>query len=119
MPVGPVRSGSSRRPQPPEPEDGDAVATAYRKADLLLTMVSLDPSLGADNLPTWAPDAAVVVTAGQSTWLRINAVAEMVRLSGTTLAAAVLVGTDKSDESLGRSHTVPRRGAATPTASGF
>jgi capsular polysaccharide biosynthesis protein len=115
MPFGPVHS--KRRPDAPAPDE--ALATAYRNADLLVTLVSLDPSLGADNLSTWAPDAAVVVTAGQSSWVRINAVAEMVRLSGTTLASAVLVGTDKSDESLGRSYSVPRRGPSVSTTPGF
>jgi capsular polysaccharide biosynthesis protein len=117
LPVGPVRTGN--RPQAPGADDGGALATAYQKADLMLTLVALDPSLGAQNLPTWAPDAAVVVTAGRSTWLRINAVGEMVRESGTRLASAVLVGTDKSDESLGRSHTVPRRGPMSSPATGF
>ena len=36
------------------------------------------------------------------------------RLSGTTLDAAVLIGADQSDESLGRSHTVPRGPLSSP-----
>jgi hypothetical protein len=43
----------------------------------------------------------VVVTAGRSSWARINAVGEMIRLAGTSVASAVLVGADKTDESLG------------------
>jgi len=78
-----------------------AVAGACGSADLLLTLVSLDPSLGGDYLRTWAADAVVIVTAGQSTWTKINTVGEMVRLSGTRLVSAVLVGTDRTDESLG------------------
>jgi capsular polysaccharide biosynthesis protein len=116
LPAGPVRS-SRRGGQGPQSaaaaaaaEVGEDLAAAYQQADVLLTLVALDPSLGAANLPTWAPSAAVVVTAGRSTWLRLNAVSEMVRLSGATLSSAVLIGTDQGDESLGRSHTVPPRG---------
>ena len=79
----------------------EAVAAASASADLLLTLVSLDPSLGGDHLATWATDAVAVVTAGQSSWAKIHGLAEMVRLSGTRLASAVLVGADKTDESLG------------------
>ena len=75
---------------------------ACASADLLVTLVTLDPSLGAELLlPTWAASAVVVVTAGQSSWARINAVGEMIRLAGTSVTSAVLVGADKSDESLG------------------
>ena len=78
-----------------------AVTSACASADLLVTLVTLDPSLGAELLPTWAARAVVVVTAGQSSWARINAVGEMIRLAGTSVTSAVLVGADKADESLG------------------
>ena len=78
-----------------------AVAAACGSADLLLTLVSIDPSAGGEYLRTWAADAVVIVTAGRSTWTKINAVGEMVRLSGTRLVSAVLVGADRTDESLG------------------
>jgi hypothetical protein len=76
-------------------------AAACTSADLLLTLVTLDPAVGAEHLPTWAPDIAVIVTAGRSTWTKINAVGEMIRLSGARLVSAVLVGADRTDESLG------------------
>jgi capsular polysaccharide biosynthesis protein len=79
----------------------EAVTNACTSADLLLTLVTLDPSLGAELLPTWAASAVVVVTAGQSSWARINAVGEMIRLAGASVTSAVLVGADKSDASLG------------------
>ena len=43
----------------------------------------------------------VVVTAGRSSAERIHAVGEMIRLAGIDQVTAVLVGADKSDESLG------------------
>ncbi len=79
----------------------EAVADACTSASLLLTLASVDPSLGGDHLATWATDAVAVVTAGRSSWEKIHGVAELVRLSGTRLASAVLVGADKTDESLG------------------
>lgn len=78
-----------------------AVAAASSSADLLLTLASLDPAVGGDHLCSWAADAVVVVAAGRSSWTRINAVGEMIRLSGTRLVSAVLTGADNADESLG------------------
>ena len=82
----------------------EAVGNACASADLLLTLVTIDPSLGADNLASWAASAVVVVTAGRSSWARINVVGEMIRLAGTSVTSAVLVGADKADESLGVAH---------------
>jgi len=96
-PVGP------RRPTSPQvqPADPGVLAAAFASADLLLTLITLDPSIGGDHLATWAPEAVVMVTAGRSSWTKIHSVGEMVRLSGTRLVGAVLLGTDKTDESIG------------------
>ncbi len=83
----------------------DAVTAAYARADLLLTLATLDVSFGGDHLATWATDAVAVITAGRSSWTTISAVGEMVRLSGTRLVSAVLIGADHSDESLGVTYT--------------
>ena len=80
---------------------GDALVASYASADVLLTLVTLDPALGGDHLATWAANAVVVVTAGQSSAERIHGVGEMIRLAGTRLDSVVLIGADKSDESLG------------------
>ena len=101
VPVGPLPR-TSRQTQPAPA--GELVA-ACSSADLLLTLATLDPSLGGEHLPTWATDAVVVVTAGRSSWTKINAVGEMIRLAGTRLVSAVLLGADKTDESLGVIHT--------------
>ncbi len=97
-PAGPLGHAREQAQRSAFPE---AVTSACASADLLVTLVTLDPSLGAELLPTWAASAVVVVTAGQSSWARINAVGEMIRLAGTSVTSAVLVGADKSDESLG------------------
>ncbi len=83
----------------------DAVASACTSADMLLTLVALDPGLGGEHLATWASDAVVVVTAGSSSWTKIHSVGEMIRLSGTRLGSAVLIGADKTDDSLGVTYT--------------
>ena len=83
----------------------DAVTAACARANLLLTLATLDASLGGDHLATWATDAVAVITAGRSSWTTISAVGEMVRLSGTRLVSAVLIGADHSDESLGVTYT--------------
>lgn len=77
------------------------ISAVYSSADLLLTLAALDPMLGAEHLATWATDVVVTVTAGQSSWTRVQAVGEMIKLAGTRLVSAVLIGADKADESLG------------------
>jgi capsular polysaccharide biosynthesis protein len=106
LPAGPLERTSPQAQHSPFTE---AVATACVAADLLLTLANLDPSLGGDHLATWATHAVVIVNVGRSSWTRIHAVGEMIRLSGTALVSAVLVGADKTDESLGvtPSPTVP------------
>ena len=80
------------------------LAEACARADLLLILATLDPASGGDHLVTWASSAAAVVTAGRSSSTRIRAVGEMIRIAGLRLASVVLIGADKSDESLGLVH---------------
>jgi capsular polysaccharide biosynthesis protein len=93
----------------------DAVAIACTSADMLLTLVALDPGVGGEHIASWASDAVVVVTAGRSSWTKIHSVGEMIRLSGTRLGSAVLIGADKTDESLGVAYTQDESLNVTPT----
>jgi capsular polysaccharide biosynthesis protein len=77
------------------------VADAGASADVVLVLVALDPAIGSEHLRSWAADAVVVVTAGRSSWTKIHAVGELVRLAGARLISGVLLGSDKWDESLG------------------
>lgn len=95
-PVGPVHKSEAVPTQPDE-----ALVSACASADLLLTLVTLDPALGGDHLATWTSDAIVVVTAGSSSAEKVHNVGEMIRLAGTRLDSAVLIGADRDDESLG------------------
>jgi capsular polysaccharide biosynthesis protein len=112
-PAGPLRRNSPSPSQPSgqpglaaadpasEPTAPPELAAAFSEADLLLTLVSLEPSFGGDHLSTWATDAVAMIVAGRSSSTKIHAVGEMTRLAGTHLVSAVLVGADKADESLG------------------
>jgi capsular polysaccharide biosynthesis protein len=88
------------------------LVAAAESADVLLTLASIDPATGGDYLPGWATEAVAIVTAGGPSAARVYAVGELVRLTGTPVISAVLVGADKSDQSLGvtrRSSSVPGR----------
>jgi hypothetical protein len=102
-PVGPLGRTPARDRHSPFTT---AVNAACAGADIVLTLVTLDPALGGEHLLTWTSDAVVITTAGRSTWTKISAVGEMIRLSGTHLASAILVGADRTDESLG---AIPRQ----------
>jgi capsular polysaccharide biosynthesis protein len=96
-PIGPFSPTAAQA----HPMPTGQVAAACASADIVLTLTTLDPSLASDHLRTWAADAVVLVSAGRSSWTKIHAVGEMIRLAGTHLVSAVLVGADKWDESLG------------------
>ena len=101
MPTGPLPSGTDA----PAEEDTGPLAkelvAAHKSADLLLTLAVLDPAIGAEYLTTWTGKVVTLITAGQSSATRIQALGEMVRLAGLTLAGTVLMKADKTDESLG------------------
>jgi hypothetical protein len=61
VPVGPLQAGETT---PHRTSFADELAEVRESADLMLTLVALDPSLGSDHLATWAPDVVAVVTAG-------------------------------------------------------
>ena len=98
-PLHPAASSAARR----DPE----LTRACQGADILLSLVQLDPALGGEHLATWASGAVVMVTAGAASWAKIHAVGEMIRLAGTRLVSAVLIGADKTDESLGAAYPHP------------
>jgi hypothetical protein len=97
-PSGPIRRNSAAvSPGGADPE----LEHAYHSADVLVTLLTIDPGLGADHLRTWARDAVVILTAGKPSATKIRTTAELIRLSGTALVSAVVVGADKLDDSLG------------------
>jgi capsular polysaccharide biosynthesis protein len=105
LPAGPVHR--SRQGRAAVSTDDDLV-NAYSEADVLLTLVSLDPALGADHLRTWVGDTVVMVSAGRATWMRIHAVGEMIRLARIPLVSAILAEADRTDESMGLTQAAVR-----------
>jgi hypothetical protein len=96
-PSGPLDRGPAARRSRFTEEVSDAVGPT----DVLLTLATLDPAFGGEHLATWADSAVAVVTAGRSSWIRLQSTGDMVRSGGTSLVSAVLVDADESDWSLG------------------
>ncbi|MGW7685865.1 YveK family protein [Kribbella sp. NPDC054772] len=90
-------SDSSR----PAHSDNVALDASWEVADVVLSLSTLTPELGADHLATWASHAAVVMTAGQCTATRIQATGEMLRLAGLEISTAIVLRPDRTDESVG------------------
>jgi hypothetical protein len=112
-PTGPLRPARAgfRRPLDGSGLTGKGLASAYRAADVVVTLASLDPALGGDHIGTWASAAVVLVTAGECTATGLGATAEMVRLAGVSLSA-VLLGADKNDDSVGVNPAIQYRQVA-------
>jgi len=103
--IGPIRAAAL---QAPSVRPDKTLAAACASADLLLTLATLDPAVGAEHLATWTTDVVVVVTAGRSTAARLNSTGGIIRMAGTRLISAALIGADKSDDSLGTRPASPR-----------
>jgi hypothetical protein len=97
-PYGPLDRGSAAARNSRFTEE---VSGVFGSADVLLTLATLDPAFGGEHLATWADSAVVMVTAGRSSWARVQSTGDMVRSGGASVVSAVLVGADKSDCSLG------------------
>lgn len=113
VPSGPLSSAVAAGPLAAAPSE--AVVSAAKQADLLLTIAELDPAVGGEHLSTWAEAAVAVFTAGRTRATRGYAVGEMLRLSRIRPISGVVVGADKTDESLG---STPDQDAPVPAGTG-
>ncbi len=102
-------------PRPAYGSAADQVMAACASANLVLTLGALDPAFGGDYLAGWTTSVVALFTAGRSSAERIQAVGEMVRLAGITQLSAVLLGADKTDESIGLA-VAPAVGSPGPAA---
>lgn len=96
-----------------ESKGDDTLLAEWADADVVVTLADLPPALGGDHLRTWAADASMVVTAGRSTATKIHSVAEMVRTADLSLDPVIVLGSDKTDETIG----LPTARTAPPTYS--
>ena len=93
-PIGPLHQSSLGTPM-------NGIANVHAAADLFITLATVNPATGGAHLKTWGDDVVAVVTAGESSVTRVQAVGEMIRFAGARLTSAVLLGADGEDESLG------------------
>lgn len=80
---------------------GDQDRAAWDRADMVLTLAEVDPAIGAEHLASWTDDVVLVVAAGRSSAERLRSTAELVRSADLGLPFAMMVGADRTDESLG------------------
>ena len=80
-------------------EDGSP--PELERNDVTLVLADLDPSVGAHHLKTWTDRVIVPVTAGHSSAERVTTAAELVRTAGLEMRVAVLLRTERTDNSSG------------------
>jgi hypothetical protein len=95
---GPV--GASPRAATDLPEK-DPLRPAWDNADVVLTLAEIDPAIGVEHLKSWADQVVLLVTAGRSSAELLRTTAGLIRSAALKLPFAVLVGADRTDESLG------------------
>lgn len=82
-------------------KEGLAPSEVLDTSDTVMVLASIDLGLGAHHLARWATRAVVFVTAGRSTATTLRSVADLLRVAGVELDSAILVGSDRNDDTLG------------------
>lgn len=72
------------------------------RADTVLVLGTVNPSVGAHHLRRWGSEAVVVLAAGGSSAQRIGTTGELLRAADIAVASAVLLRADPRDETAGR-----------------
>jgi capsular polysaccharide biosynthesis protein len=80
---------------------GHALRASWDAADVVIALVEVDPGIDVENLRSWVEQVIPLVTAGRSTAELLETTAEMIRAAGLSLPFAMLVGAERTDESLG------------------
>jgi capsular polysaccharide biosynthesis protein len=70
-------------------------------ADVILTLATVDPALGAEHISTWVSDVVVMVRAGAASPVQIDAVGRLLRQSLIGVWSAILIEADSDDNSAG------------------
>lgn len=96
-------------------DDGESqLERAWFNADVVLALVTVPPALGAEHVRPWSTTAAAIVTAGKSSVATVHATGELIRLAGLELKTVVLLRTDPTDNTIGKTDgdaAVPRASA--------
>ena len=79
----------------------DPRRSSWDKADVALTLAEVDPAIGVEHVRSWADQVVVLVTAGRTSGERLRTVGELIRTVGLRLLFAMLVGSDRTDDSVG------------------
>jgi capsular polysaccharide biosynthesis protein len=80
---------------------GNPRRPAWNRADVVLTLAEVNPSVGVDHLGSWVDRVVLLVAAGRSSAERLRTTGELVRSAGLRLSFAMMVGADRNDESSG------------------
>jgi hypothetical protein len=83
---------------------GDPRAEQWRRAGLVLVLAEIELGVGVRHLATWADRAVLLVGAGKVTAEYLRSTARLFASAGPKLEFAMVVGADRTDESVG----VPR-----------
>jgi hypothetical protein len=90
----------------------DPLRGAWDRADVVITLAEVNPAVGTEHLASWATDIVLLVTAGRSSPELLRTASSLLRNSGLQLMFAVLLGADRTDESVGLPDTRDRSVAA-------
>jgi capsular polysaccharide biosynthesis protein len=87
---------------PPPELDAEALpGQQWSSPHVVLVLATVDPATGASHLTQMADEAIVVATAGRSNATEIRSTSELIRSAGLKVRSAILVGTDRNDDTLG------------------
>jgi hypothetical protein len=81
--------------------DEHGTAPSLEGSDVTLVLADLDPSVGADYLLKWTDRVIIAVTAGRSSAEMVRSASDLVRSAGLEMRVAVLLHTERTDDSSG------------------
>ncbi|HEY0238329.1 MAG TPA: hypothetical protein VGC37_06770 [Friedmanniella sp.] len=87
--------------------EGAEDASAPQLGDVVITLADLEPAVGAAHLRSWAERAVIAVSTGGASAERLRTVADQVRAAGLDVRCAVLLRTDRTDNSRAEPVTAP------------
>ena len=85
------------------PEDPDQMAwmDCPEDADVILTLATVDPALGAEHISTSVSDVVVMVRAGAASFVHLDTVGQLLRQALIGVRSAILIDSDRDDHSSG------------------